>query len=72
MGDVVRLRKAHPCGGLEWEVTRLGADIGMRCRTCGRRILLERAVLRRRLKEFVSRGEPANPEQERLVFERSG
>jgi hypothetical protein len=72
MGDVLRLRKQHPCGGFDWEVTRLGADIGLRCRTCKRRVLLERAVLKRRLKAFVSRGEPVDPEKERLIFERSG
>jgi hypothetical protein len=55
---VVRLRKAHPCGGTDWQVYRLGADIGLRCLTCGRRVLLERAVLEKRLKQFVSRGEP--------------
>jgi hypothetical protein len=50
---VVRLRKKHPCGGFDWQVTRLGADIGLRCLTCGRRIMLERPVLERRLKEFL-------------------
>ena len=68
MGDVVRLRKPHPCGGFEWEVVRLGADIGLRCRGCGRRVLLERRTLEKRLKVFVSRGEPIDPEQERLIF----
>jgi hypothetical protein len=72
LGDVVRLRKPHPCGGLDWEVTRLGADIGLRCRTCRRRVLLERAVLARRMKSFVSRGEPIDPEKERAIFERTG
>ncbi|MEE8162673.1 MAG: DUF951 domain-containing protein, partial [Anaerolineae bacterium] len=38
LGDVVRLRQQHPCGGYEWEVVRLGADIGIKCRTCGRRV----------------------------------
>ena len=56
LGDVVRLRKVHPCGGYEWEVVRLGADIGIRCRTCSRRVLLERSVFERRVKSFVSRG----------------
>ena len=56
IGDVLRLRKAHPCGGSEWEVVRLGADIGLRCLTCGRRLLLERSVLEKRLKAFLSRG----------------
>ena len=68
MGDVVRLRKPHPCGGFEWEVVRLGADIGLRCRGCRRRVLLERRTLERRLKAFVSRGEPIDAEKERLIF----
>ena len=42
LGDVVRLRRAHPCGGDTWLVDRLGADIGLRCQTCGRHVLLER------------------------------
>ena len=68
MGDVVRLRKQHPCGAFDWEIVRLGADIGLRCRTCRRRVLLERRVLERRMKSFVSRGQPTDPEKERLVF----
>jgi hypothetical protein len=59
LGDVVRLRRAHPCGGSTWLVDRLGADIGLRCETCGRHVLLERRTLERRLIEFVSRGDPA-------------
>jgi hypothetical protein len=56
LGDVVRLKKKHPCGGYEWEVVRLGADIGLVCRTCQRRVLLPRTELERRIKVFVSRG----------------
>ena len=59
LGDVVRLRRAHPCGGSTWLVDRLGADIGLRCQGCGRHVLLERPTLERRLVEFVSRGDPA-------------
>ncbi|HLH74523.1 MAG TPA: DUF951 domain-containing protein [Chloroflexota bacterium] len=55
LGDVVRLRKPHPCGSYEWRVVRLGADIGLRCLTCKHRILLPRSELERRLKTFVSR-----------------
>lgn len=54
VGDVVRLKKAHPCGGFEWSVVRLGADIGVKCRTCGRRVLLPRRDLERRIKQFVT------------------
>jgi hypothetical protein len=60
LGDVVRLRKIHPCGGYEWEVVRLGADIGIRCRTCLRRVLLQRSVFEKRVKNFVSRGAAEN------------
>jgi hypothetical protein len=59
LGDVVRLRRIHPCGGSTWLVDRLGADIGLRCQPCGRPVLLERRVLEGRLVEFVSRGDPA-------------
>jgi hypothetical protein len=59
LGDVVRLRRTHPCGGDSWLVDRLGADIGLCCQTCGRHVLLERATLERRVSEFVKRGDPA-------------
>ena len=59
LGDVVRLRRTHPCGGDTWLVDRLGADIGLRCERCGRHVLVERRTLERRLAGFVSRGEPA-------------
>lgn len=57
MGDVVRLRKPHPCGGFEWRITRLGADIGLECLTCGHRVMLTRRETERRIKTIVSRGE---------------
>lgn len=57
LGDVVRLRKAHPCGSYEWEVVRVGTDIGLKCLKCQRRVLLARDVFRRRLKESVSRSD---------------
>jgi hypothetical protein len=55
VGDVVRLKKPHPCGGLDWTVVRLGADIGVKCQTCGRRVLLPRRELERRMRLFVAR-----------------
>jgi hypothetical protein len=59
LGDLVRLRRRHPCGGDTWLVDRLGADIGLRCQTCDRHVLVERRTIERRLLEFVSRGDPA-------------
>jgi len=57
LGDVLRLRKMHPCGGDEWAVSRVGADIGLTCRTCGRRVLFERRLLERRIVAFVHRAD---------------
>jgi len=54
-GDVLRLRRPHPCGSSDFEVVRLGADIGLVCTNCGRRIMLARSLLERRLDRFVSR-----------------
>ena len=59
LDDKLRLRKPHPCGSYEWIVVRLGADIGLECTGCGRRILLTRRELARRLKTILPR---ANPE----------
>ncbi len=57
LGDVVRLSKVHPCGSDEWEVVRVGADIGIKCLKCGRRVLLARSTFERRVKKYVERGE---------------
>lgn len=59
LGDVLRLRKPHPCGGDRWLVDRVGADIGLRCRSCGRHVLLARRDVERRLAGFESRGDRA-------------
>lgn len=67
LDDVVRLRKPHPCGSYEWVVVRLGADIGLKCTTCGRRVLLPRRTVEKRLKEFVSRGPDAATEDGTLT-----
>ncbi len=67
MGDVLRLRRKHPCGGFEWEVVRVGAEIGLRCGTCSRRVLMSRDTVRRRALEMVQRGPPVDPAIERAL-----
>ncbi len=57
IGDIVRLRKPHPCGSYDWEIVRLGADIGLKCQTCQHRVLLTRRELEKRLKTFIHRAE---------------
>ena len=54
LGDVVRLKKQHPCGEYQWTVTRLGADIGLVCRKCGRYVMIPRAQLARRIRSVVA------------------
>ena len=60
LGDVVRLKKKHPCGSYEWEVVRLGADIGLRCVKCRHRVLLDRSTLERRVKSVTSPSGPSD------------
>jgi hypothetical protein len=55
MGDVVRLRKKHPCGSDQWQVVRLGIDIGLVCLGCRRRILLPRSTFNKRVKTIIQR-----------------
>jgi hypothetical protein len=58
LGDIVRMRKPHPCGSSEWEVVRLGADIGMRCIGCERRVLIPRSQFMRQVKALIRPGPP--------------
>jgi len=62
LNDILRLRKPHPCGGYEWRVVRLGADIGLECLTCKRRVLLTRREVEKRTKVIIKRGEDGEPE----------
>ena len=57
VNDIVRLRKPHPCGNYDWRVYRLGADIGLECLHCKRRVLLPRRTLARRLKLVLPKQE---------------
>ena len=64
LNDQLRLRKQHPCGSYEWTVVRLGADIGLECKDCGRRIMLTRRELSKRLKTNLTehdKDEQSNP-----------
>lgn len=58
-GDLVQMRKPHPCGGDRWEIVRVGADIGLLCETCGRRVLLPRRKFARGARKFLRRSPQA-------------
>ena len=64
--DIVQLRKQHPCGGWEWRVVRTGADIGIVCLTCQRRLMLSRSKFRRSVKKVVQRSTPVSTGEQNL------
>jgi hypothetical protein len=57
LGDVVQMKKPHPCGANEWEVIRMGMDIRMKCVNCGRSVLLPRHDFTRNLRKILRRKE---------------
>ena len=54
VGDVVKMRKTHPCGSALWQITRTGMDFGMKCRGCGHFVMLPRVKFERMVKEVVA------------------
>jgi hypothetical protein len=58
VGDVLELKKAHPCGTNNWQVVRLGADIGLMCTGCGHRLLIDRVKLEKAMKRCLNREIP--------------
>lgn len=53
VGDIVQMRKTHPCGSDRWRVYRVGADIGIRCLGCDRRVMLPRRKFERGVKRTL-------------------
>jgi len=64
-GDIVQMRKPHPCGSDRWQVYRIGADIGIRCLGCNRRVMLDRATFNKRLKKIIDPHLGIEPEDEK-------
>jgi hypothetical protein len=54
VGHVYRMRRQHPCGSWEWTVYRVGADIGLTCNTCKRRVMLDRRRFESRVRNRVT------------------
>ncbi|MBO4976914.1 MAG: DUF951 domain-containing protein [Lachnospiraceae bacterium] len=55
VGDVLKLKKAHPCGSREWEVLRVGADFRLKCLGCEHQIMIARRLLEKNVKEINER-----------------
>jgi len=53
LGDHVEMKKKHPCGSFEWEIIRLGADIKIRCCSCGHIVMLQRSKFNKQIKNII-------------------
>ena len=56
VGDVVRMRKEHPCGGTGWEIMRVGMDFRIKCLKCGRVVMLPRVKFEKGIKTVLQGG----------------
>lgn len=52
IGDIVKLKKKHPCGSFEWEILRVGADFRLKCTGCGHQIMISRKNVEKNVKEI--------------------
>jgi hypothetical protein len=59
LGDIVRMKKKHPCGSFNWEVIRMGADIKIRCQGCGRLVMMARSEFERRMIRVEEKADPS-------------
>ena len=56
VGDVVRMKKKHPCGSYEWEILRVGADFRLKCTGCGHQVMVARKMVEKNTKELKKKG----------------
>ena len=54
-GDVVKMKKKHPCGSFEWEILRVGADFRLKCMGCGHQVMMKRTLVEKSLKEIKTK-----------------
>ena len=59
-GDVLEMKKEHPCGARRWEVLRVGMDFRLRCTGCGHEVMLPRAKAEKGIKKILEREEKAD------------
>jgi Uncharacterized protein conserved in bacteria len=55
VGDIVKMKKSHPCGSDQWEITRTGIDFGLKCLGCGRRVMIPRPKFEKAVKTIINR-----------------
>ena len=52
VGDIIRMKKPHPCGSHEWEILRVGADFRLKCEGCGHQVMVSRKLVKKNTKEI--------------------
>lgn len=55
VGDIVTLKKKHPCGSFDWEILRVGADFRLKCQGCGHQIMIERKIVEKSTKKLIKK-----------------
>ena len=51
-GDIIRMKKPHPCGTYEWEILRVGADFRLKCTGCGHQVMVPRKLVEKNTREI--------------------
>ncbi len=62
VGDIVKLKKKHPCGSQEWEILRVGADFRLKCLGCGHQIMIARKLVEKNTKGLRNQSEKTSRE----------
>lgn len=55
IGDIVKMKKTHPCGSDRWEIMRTGIDFGLKCVGCGRRVMIPRPKFEKAVRAIVEK-----------------
>lgn len=59
IGQVIKMKKPHPCGANEWEILRVGMDFKLKCKGCGHEVMVTRKLVEKNFKGFLSEGKEA-------------
>ena len=58
VGDIIKMKKAHPCGSHEWEILRTGADFRLKCMGCGHQIMVSRKLVEKNTRQITKKAQP--------------
>ncbi len=56
-GEIIKLKKAHPCGANEWEILRVGMDFRLQCKNCGRQVMVPRKLVEKNFRGYIRTSE---------------